>query len=159
MSLHPRRIPPPGASKKRKEREPFYNPAPTPNNRITTSPKPSPNSFFKLPDLPLAIAEANGQKSHHDPPTSDNRILAGFMAHEFLTRGTILGHRFDPGRADGVAGEPRGKPGEAERNQGKGKGKEEEHPSYGDVAGMLRKDGVHIPGVFNPSHLLTWLRQ
>ncbi|KAI4311328.1 hypothetical protein MLD38_036233 [Melastoma candidum] len=189
MSFHARRILPPGLSKKRKEGEAFYNPGPLPIKRSTTSPSPSPSPRASHPFVeptppsyvPPAAAQAKGRKPP-DSPAIDNRILAGYMAHEFLTRGTILGQRFDPARAEAVAvsgAEPRKRPGVAERSEsprkGKGKEKEEEeddkaktttqqqrkkkHPSYADVASMLKVEGAHIPGVVNPSQLVKWLHR
>ncbi|KAI4369713.1 hypothetical protein MLD38_018127 [Melastoma candidum] len=37
--------------------------------------------------------------------------------------------------------------------------KRKEHPSYADVASMLKAEGAHIPGVVNPSQLVKWLHQ
>ncbi|CAN1760250.1 hypothetical protein LINPERHAP1_LOCUS7461 [Linum perenne] len=66
---------PPSESRKRKEREPypaFY------------SPKPSISSHTP------------------PPPQTSNVLLAGYLAYEFLSRGTILGEKFSPERAESV---------------------------------------------------------
>ncbi|KAI6694104.1 hypothetical protein NL676_021814 [Syzygium grande] len=36
---------------------------------------------------------------------------------------------------------------------------EEEHASYADVAGILKSDGAHIPGIVNPTQLARWIHQ
>ncbi|KAL5996998.1 hypothetical protein ACLOJK_007924 [Asimina triloba] len=69
-------------------------------------------------------------------PDLDNRLLAGYLAHEFLTKGTILGRPWDPAERS----EPSDKPG-----------------SYAEVAHLLKTDEAHIPGIVNPSQLTSWL--
>ncbi|KAI4303972.1 hypothetical protein MLD38_039547 [Melastoma candidum] len=71
-------------------------------------------------------------------PSSDNKILAGYLAYEFLRKGSILGERF----------------GSAVKQQEE----EEERRSLKEVASILKVDGVHIPGIFNPSQLSRWIR-
>ncbi|KAI4342657.1 hypothetical protein MLD38_027253 [Melastoma candidum] len=73
-------------------------------------------------------------------PSSDNKILAGYLAYEFLRKGTILGERFGS---------------VAHHHQ---KEEEEERRSLEEVASILKVDGVHIPGIFNPSQLARWIR-
>ncbi|CAN1760251.1 hypothetical protein LINPERHAP1_LOCUS7461 [Linum perenne] len=74
---------PPSESRKRKEREPypaFY------------SPKPS-----------ISSARPHHQLHHTPPPPqTSNVLLAGYLAYEFLSRGTILGEKFSPERAESV---------------------------------------------------------
>ncbi|KAK7858937.1 hypothetical protein CFP56_009642 [Quercus suber] len=70
MSYHSRRILTPGASRKRKERGFIF---------FKTAPAPAPVQASKPSEL-----------------KSSNRLLAGYMAYEFLTRGTLLGQKFDP---------------------------------------------------------------
>ncbi|KAK9665771.1 hypothetical protein RND81_14G135000 [Saponaria officinalis] len=85
-----------------------------------------------------------------------NRILAGYMAQEYLTKGTLFGQKFDPARAEAVpvsAAEPKRKPGLAEPvglkpNRG-----------YAEVAQILMGcDGAHIPGIVNPTQLARWIQ-
>ncbi|XP_039067669.1 uncharacterized protein LOC120213664 [Hibiscus syriacus] len=80
MSHHQRRISTPGISRKRKEREPFYS--------------------FK-PSIPVQSSVYSGPKLPSSPDCS-NQLLAGYMAHEFLTKGTLLGQQFDPARSEAV---------------------------------------------------------
>uniref|UniRef100_A0A803LMM9 Embryo sac development arrest 6 n=2 Tax=Chenopodium quinoa TaxID=63459 RepID=A0A803LMM9_CHEQI len=89
-------------------------------------------------------------------PGSSNRLLAGYMAHEFLTKGTLFGQKFDPARAEAVpvsAAEPKRKPGQT----GFGSGVKPNR-SYADVAQLLKSDGTHIPGIVNPTQLARWIQ-
>ncbi|XP_062109374.1 uncharacterized protein LOC133819996 [Humulus lupulus] len=146
MNYNSRRMLTPGASRKRKEREAFY------------SFKPS------APPLPVsASAQAAAKKqqqqsvSKPEEPGSSNRLLAGYMAYEFLTNGTLFGQKFDPARAEAVpvgAGEW--------KSQKPGAGKEpslkKEHQSYAEVASILKSDGAHIPEIVNPTQLARWIQ-
>ncbi|PUZ38668.1 hypothetical protein GQ55_9G215000 [Panicum hallii var. hallii] len=67
-----------------------------------------------------------------------NLLLAGLLAHEFLSSGTVLG-------------EPRGPGTEAARVTGGA-------PRYEAVAALVLRGGarVRVPGVVNPSQLAAW---
>ncbi|XVF62821.1 hypothetical protein PTKIN_Ptkin09bG0039300 [Pterospermum kingtungense] len=136
MSHQQRRILTPGISRKRKEREPFYSfkPSIPVQSSVYTSPKPQPS------------------------PNCSNRLLAGYMAHEFLTRGTLFGQKFDPARAEAIPiigsfPEPR-KPVKQETEPNLKK----ESQSYAEVAGILKDEGAHIPGIVNPTQLARWIQ-
>lgn len=138
MSFNTRRILTPGASRKRKERESLFSkkssaaPASAQAAAPTTAPKP-------------------------DEPLSSNRLLAGYMAYEFLSKGTLFGQKYDPDRASAEplasssAESKRSKP-EAEPSVKK------EHQSYAEVASVLKTDGAHIPGIVNPTQLARWIQ-
>lgn len=82
-------------------------------------------------------------------PTS-NRLLAGYLAHEFLTKGTLFGRRWEPGRPEpGKSPEPpvRVEPDPAKPSR-----------AYAEVSQLLKTEGVHIPGVVNPTQLARWLQ-
>ncbi|KAJ0963691.1 hypothetical protein J5N97_028813 [Dioscorea zingiberensis] len=106
---------PHGAHRKRKERDP--------SDSIRAPPPPPP-----LPAAPKP-----------EPPAG-NRLLAGYLAHEFLSKGTLFGNRLDPA-------EPNRKPDRAPQPK-----------AYADVARVLKADGVHVPGVVNPTQLARWLQ-
>ncbi|KAI3442113.1 uncharacterized protein J3R85_001711 [Psidium guajava] len=133
MSYHARTILTPGASRKRKERESFYASAAAQATTPVTATKPTARP---------AQAQAAAKEGPAEPAMSDNRLLAGYMAHEFLTRGTLLG-----ARPEAALDEP------PEQPEGKPSG------SYGEVASILKSDGVHVPGVFNPTQLARWIHQ
>ncbi|CAA6655313.1 unnamed protein product [Spirodela intermedia] len=85
------------------------------------------------------------QKSPAAAGGGGNRLLAGYLAHEFLTLGTLFGQRWDPPaavkppapplRAVGKSGAPRPRRGV---------------PFEGG--------GAHIPGIVNPTQLARWLQ-
>ncbi|XP_059632326.1 actin cytoskeleton-regulatory complex protein pan1-like [Cornus florida] len=152
MSHHPRRILSPGASRKRKEREAFYSlkpPAPPP---------PPPRPAVKPP----AVAATMSSKSAE--PVLSNRLLAGYMAHEFLTKGTLFGQKWDPVRAEAVpvssssAELKRTKPSQSSEAEPSGKMKQQQQQSYAEVASLLMRDGAHIPGIVNPTQLARWIQ-
>lgn len=148
MSYNSRRILPPGASRKRKEREAFYSFKPS------THPLPP-------PPPPSASAQAAAKKpavSKAEEPASSNRLLAGYMAYEFLTKGTLFGQKFDPARAEAV---PVGGSSAAESKRPKPETEpslKKEHQSYAEVASILKTDGAHIPGIVNPTQLARWIQ-
>ncbi|KAG2548517.1 uncharacterized protein LOC120650808 [Panicum virgatum] len=66
-----------------------------------------------------------------------NLLLAGLLAHEFLSSGTVLGER-------------RGPPGpEAARATGGA-------ARYEAVAALVLRGGARVPGVVNPAQLAAW---
>ncbi|KAF8401953.1 hypothetical protein HHK36_012904 [Tetracentron sinense] len=136
MSNHPRRVLTPWASRKRKEREGFDTPKPS---TPTTSPK---------------AAE----------PFSSNGLLAGYLAHEFLSQGTLFGQKWDPARAEAVplsAAEPkRVNLSQREKAEPSTRGTPSlvKNHSYTEVASLLKTNGAHIPGVVNPTQLARWLQ-
>lgn len=79
MSYHSRRVLPPGASRKRKEREAFY---------ASTSLK----TVAPLTPVSRAVT-ATPLKSVEKPPLSSNQMLAGYMAYEFLKKELYLGRK------------------------------------------------------------------
>ncbi|KAI3459532.1 hypothetical protein Pfo_016195 [Paulownia fortunei] len=151
MSYHSRRVLTPGESRKRKEMEAFH---------------PSTSSKPLVP--PTAVSRAVSGKSQattpskgsEQKPLSSNRLLAGYMAYEFLTKGTLLGQKFDPARSEAVPVNSA----ESKRNKHSQPSKEAEPigkskpQSYAEVANLLRSDGVHIPGVVNPTQLARWIQ-
>ncbi|CAN6460351.1 unnamed protein product [Victoria cruziana] len=90
------------------------------------------------------------------PTTPTNHLLACYLAHEFLSRGTLLGRTLD--RRD-----PPTRPASSEP---KNVAETERHPAgaatrarqvYADVSVLLKDDGVHLPGIVNPSQLARWI--
>ncbi|KAF3486137.1 hypothetical protein F2Q69_00055145 [Brassica cretica] len=84
------------------------------------------------------------------PPTAAglNQLLAGYMAHEYLNKGTLFGEQWNPARS------------EARKN----KASHDMEPSdykrrrYVEVADILRADGAFMPGIVNPSQLARSLQ-
>ncbi|XP_021888558.1 uncharacterized protein LOC110807679 [Carica papaya] len=89
---------------------------------------------------------------------SKNRILAGYLAHEFLTRGTLFGETWDPARVQ--VAEPRknmqpSQKAEAEKGD---EARERKRQGYVEVAYVMRADGTHLPGIVNPAQLARFLQ-
>ncbi|GJN02369.1 hypothetical protein PR202_ga19712 [Eleusine coracana subsp. coracana] len=80
---------------------------------------------------------------------NNNKLLAGQLAHEFLTRGTLLGRRIEPSR-----GGPAPPPAKAPDSQADPDAKRR----YTEVSWLLMTSGAHIPGVVNPTQLARWLQ-
>ncbi|KAE8667992.1 putative peroxisomal membrane protein 2, pxmp2 [Hibiscus syriacus] len=138
MSHHQRSISTPGVSRKRKEREPFYSfkPSTPVQSSVHTSPK------------------------HPSSPNCSNQLLAGYMAHEFLIKGTLLGQQFDPARSESVpvAIASMCGPRKPVQQETEPKDFNKESQSYADVARILKEDGTHITGILNPTQLARWIK-
>lgn len=86
-------------------------------------------------------------------PAASNWVLAGYMAHEFLTCGTMLGRKLYPGWAEvGPLDTP------SPQQQHREVKKKKTDQSYSDVSSVFKTDGIHIPGVVNPTQLAKWIQ-
>ncbi|KAG6507064.1 uncharacterized protein LOC121982962 [Zingiber officinale] len=83
---------------------------------------------------------------------SDNRLLAGLLAHEFLTRGSLFGSRWDLTRSA---------PPEPDRKEKKDIGLLPPPPPvrYAEASHLVMRGGAHVAGVVNPTQLGRWLQQ
>ncbi|XP_050365098.1 uncharacterized protein LOC126783636 [Argentina anserina] len=144
MRLPPRRISTTIASSnnhanKRKERESSLDAPHNPAKTLKLS--PGPPAYQADP----VSAVASGQ------------LLAGYLAHEFLTKGTLLGQLWDPTARSAdepppVAKSPdRREEGEAERQY-------EKLERYVEVADLLKTDGAQLAGIVNPTQLARFLQ-
>ncbi|KAJ7972618.1 putative Embryo sac development arrest 6 [Quillaja saponaria] len=166
MRLPPRRVltattPSSNPTNKRKERENGFDGA-----------KPSTPSTAKVikPGTPKLGSEPSSSKRIES--ASSNQLLAGYLAHEFLTKGNLLGQTWDPDR-----GEParnvstkdwrrNGKQSEKWKAEPKRKVVEpepeleenEKNQKYAEVASLLKTNGAHLPGIFNPTQLGRFLQ-
>lgn len=75
-------------------------------------------------------------------PPSSNRLLAGYLAHEFLTKGTLLGQKFEFDLTRSGVAEPK-----------------REQDNYKEVANLLRTKGTHVKGIVNPTQLFNWINK
>ncbi|XP_074586346.1 uncharacterized protein LOC141842030 [Curcuma longa] len=101
------------------------------------------------PDEAQSAAEAKRARAGVEAAArgKDNRLLAGFLAHEFLSAGTLLGRRWDPSSGAVEQGVP---PPAAAATLA---------DTYTQVSYLLLKaKGPHIPGVLNPTQLAGWLQ-
>ncbi|KAL2470524.1 hypothetical protein Adt_38660 [Abeliophyllum distichum] len=101
-----------------------------------------------------------------DHPTSNNTLLAGYLAHEFLKKGTLFGQPWDPARAEAFpqsAASINQKPSPSQimgsEPQGKAEKEDENDQRYVEVSHLLKSDGAHISGVFNPTQLARFIQQ
>ncbi|XP_039020326.1 uncharacterized protein LOC120152102 [Hibiscus syriacus] len=100
-------------------------------------------------------------------PVLPNQLLAGYLAHEFLTRGTLLGQPWDSTRPLQTAAESRrAVGGKTEPTERSATGDAEPEPKpreenkrqrYVEVASLLKTDGTYVPGIVNPSQLFRFL--
>ncbi|KAK3028119.1 hypothetical protein RJ639_038980 [Escallonia herrerae] len=143
----PRRILTPGALNKRKEREGL------------DAVKPSTSTKLAKPTLPRADTPKPWSPKPTEPAQS-NRLLAGYLAHEFLTKGTLFGQPWDPAREEAVP--VSAAPAEPRRNGARGKAEQQPKPQecsrYAEVADLLKGGGAHLPGIVNPSQLARYLQ-
>ncbi|WOL06156.1 hypothetical protein Cni_G14888 [Canna indica] len=119
-----------GPSRKRKDRE-LFDP-----------PRAAKKEVKAEPTTPLA-------ESARPAPAKDinNRLLAGFLAHEFLTRGTLFGKRWEAGRSGPAKG-----PVDPNRAEPEGPA------SYAEASYLLMRGGAHVANVVNPTQLARWLQ-
>ncbi|CAN6238679.1 unnamed protein product [Urochloa humidicola] len=87
---------------------------------------------------PHAVAAAGGGGG-------GNKLLAGYLAHEFLRCGTLLGER-------------RLEPPARKEKEPAAAAAPEPSRRYAEVSRLLMAGGARIPGVVNPSQLGRWLR-
>ncbi|KAK7345744.1 hypothetical protein VNO77_16355 [Canavalia gladiata] len=157
MRLPPRRVlTPSGTTNKRKERDdPFDRPKPIP---ATTTKLPKPDKPIPRPSPEPMTGTTSNSKALESKPS--NHLLAGYLAHEYLTKGTLLGQPWGPHRAgksmeDGGGGG--GEEGEAAEAAPPCRKTEEERERYAEMAGLLKGGGTHLPGVVNPTQLARFL--
>ncbi|KAL6571399.1 hypothetical protein OROHE_003042 [Orobanche hederae] len=154
MSYNPRRILTPGASRKRKEMEALQS---------STSSKPflPPTSVTRSVSF-TSQGTTSSSKGAEQQPTLSNRLLAGYMAYEFLTKGTLFGQSFDPARAEAFpvneAEAKRIKLSQPSKEAEPSEKSKPKPPGYSEVASLLKTDGVHLSGIVNPTQLSRWIQ-
>ncbi|XP_045826486.1 uncharacterized protein LOC123918468 [Trifolium pratense] len=163
MRLPPRRVLTSSNSttsnNKRKERDdPFERPKPI----------HGPNSKLLKPDKP--ISKLSGSEPVQSATTTtttttttpSNQLLAGYLAHEFLTKGTLFGQPWIPSRGkeeeedeDDVGGGAEGEATEAPPSRRPETKIDKER--YVEVTALLKGGGTHLPGIVNPTQLARFL--
>ncbi|CAK9149985.1 unnamed protein product [Ilex paraguariensis] len=143
---HARRFLTPGLSNERKDRDGL--------NAL----KPSTTSKLAKPSVHRAAAPFTPKSSK---PVTSNQLLAGYLAHEFLTKGTLFGEPWDLERAEVVdlssaSREKCNQKGKAEPTL-KPNEQVEKYRRYAEVADLLKTDGAHMPGIVNPTQLAHFL--
>ncbi|XAR48947.1 hypothetical protein NMG60_11031942 [Bertholletia excelsa] len=112
---------------------------------------------------PLCAATPSARSKPAEPLSRD-RLLAGYMAHEFLAKGTLFGQPLDSARPNGSAEPRKSMPAQNRSLEAEPGGKvkqQHEHlhgRSYAEVAILLKEDGAHVPGILNPTQLARWIK-
>ena len=101
-----------------------------------------PSELGFRPSAAATVVKPPSWRTTQPAVSSSNRLLAGYMAYEFITRGTLLGQ-------DWCSAEPVK---EREREAGA------VQDSYAEVASILKTEGAHIPGIVNPTQLARWIQ-
>ncbi|PKU65000.1 uncharacterized protein LOC110115570 [Dendrobium catenatum] len=108
-------------------------------------------------DLTAAVTAAKVEPPAGSSSSAGNQLLAGYLAHEFLTKGTLFGKQWPPERPEPTGGSATSaQPGPVEEDRARSTGTAK---AYDEVAYLLKMDGVHIPGVVNPTQLGRWLQK
>ncbi|KAJ8899309.1 hypothetical protein K2173_018283 [Erythroxylum novogranatense] len=130
MRLPPRRV---VTSNKRKEREGF-----DPLKPFTQQQEQQPAKSSKL------------TASSEPEPVLSNQLLAGYLAHEYLTRGTLYGQPLEQTSAQA---DPTKKIKPRQNVEA-----ELSHQRYVEVSSLLKTDGAHLAGIVNPTQLACILQ-
>jgi hypothetical protein len=147
---------------KRKERE-YYPPYPSASSSeqavlLQRPPQPfaRPDPRFGRPDRAAAVRLGAKPPLPHPGVAGlqvgggggggGNKLLAGYLAHEFLRCGTLLGER----RLEPSAWK--------EKEPALAAPAPEPSRRYAEVSRLLMAGGARIPGIVNPSKLGRWLR-
>ncbi|GJX16270.1 hypothetical protein Tco_1356553 [Tanacetum coccineum] len=105
-----------------------------------------PYGILKRKDRDPPITNTN-KKMRMMMTSSSSKLLAGYMAYEFLTKGSVLGH-----------------------NKLDNKTEEKVNESYSEITSLImnnngdnsssnsNNDGVCIPGVVNPTQVAKWIK-
>ncbi|MED6173417.1 hypothetical protein PIB30_059091 [Stylosanthes scabra] len=99
-----------------------------------------------------------------DEPRNSNRLLAGYLAHEFLTRGTLFGQKYEAESSERSAVmDPKKSQAkqvvqaEEPSRDGVSRKLQKEKENYGEVASIMKSNGTHIKGIVNPTQLSRWI--
>ncbi|XP_065876801.1 uncharacterized protein [Euphorbia lathyris] len=154
MRLPPRRV---LTSNKRKECEGYDSLKPSsPTLPASSSLLPTTTTKTKLAK-PVAPPQAKKIRSEPEPASS-NQLLAGYLAHEYINKGTLFGQPWDPTKPQAAESNKRIKVSQSQKSR-------ETEPSkvnyerYVEVSNLLmREEGAHVAGVYNPSQLARFLQ-
>ena len=91
------------------------------------------------------LTEEQRLQNEKSPAGEGNILLAGYLAHEFLTDGTLFGRRWGLTEV---------------KQHAEGNAKKENPPrGYVEVARLIEMDVAHIAGIVNPTQLALWLQK
>ena len=170
MRLPPRRLLTPNATTKAKAKAAptAIAAATTNNNKRKEREKEGINATItKIPKPAKATTTARvGGIGFAELVFSSNKILAGYLAHEFLTRGTLFGQQWDPtsstahqNEAVSVSSKKAEKEKKKPSGEAKGQVEEDQQQRYVELANLLKTGGAHLPGIVNPTQLTHFLHK
>ena len=170
MRLPPRRLLTPNATTKAKAKAAptAIAAATTNNNKRKEREKEGINATItKIPKPAKATTAARaGGIGSAELVFSSNKILAGYLAHEFLTRGTLVGQQWDPtsstaNQNEAVSVSSKKAEKEKKKPSGKAEGQveEDQQQRYVELANLLKTGGAHFPGIVNPTQLTHFLHK
>lgn len=145
-----------GALGKRKDRD-YFSPPPSSSSeqkkqKALFPPPPQPPRKPELRNKPLQLSRF-ANKPPPPPQGGNSKLLAGYLAHEFLRFGTLLGERPPaPSRKESAAARPAPAPAPVPAPA------PEPARRYAEASTLLMAGGSRIPGVVNPTQLGRWLR-
>ncbi|KAI3697140.1 hypothetical protein L6452_29925 [Arctium lappa] len=156
----------PSASRlKRKDRESIFpakrSPLAPPPPLAPAPPPPHPQKFGRATvTSSTGITASKGMEV-----TSSNKLLAGYMAYEFLTKGTVLGQKFEScvkNQNQNLYQNQKQKQSGIEAGETE-KWRKEKESSYKEITSlmMMKSDhggGIHVPGIVNPTQLDRWIQ-
>uniref|UniRef100_A0A6N2KFG2 Uncharacterized protein n=1 Tax=Salix viminalis TaxID=40686 RepID=A0A6N2KFG2_SALVM len=138
MRLPPRRVLTPT---KRKERE-------GPDTL-----KPSTPAKLTKPAPPQASSDRGLDSA------SSNQLLAGYLAHEYLTKGTLFGQPWEPARADVVPVPDADSAGVVKpTRKAEPEPNKDNYERYVEVSRLLKIGGPNLPDIINPTQLARFLQ-
>ncbi|KAL9996948.1 hypothetical protein Hdeb2414_s0007g00254981 [Helianthus debilis subsp. tardiflorus] len=112
------------------------------NNRDSPHRRVHPPLPPASPRAVVAAASTTVKSKGMEMTSSSNKLLAGYMAHEFRTKGTVLGKKLEGDRAE----------------KGAVVVEKERYKEITSLLMMRNDGGVHIPGVVNPAQLARWIQ-
>jgi hypothetical protein len=110
----------------------------TPNTKLFMSDKHIVGPKSTHGDSKPKMCNDNNNKCSN--PSLNNTLFAGYLAHEFLTKGTMLGRQMSPMSSSNK--EPQ----------------QQKYNRYVEVAHLLKSDDTHFRDIVNPTQLGRELR-
>ncbi|KAL1367655.1 hypothetical protein HN51_021778 [Arachis hypogaea] len=175
MRLPPRRVLTPSGPKRKEREDPFERPKPittTTSSKLLKPDRPTPRPVLEpiTTTTPTAATTSPSTSSPSsvkgfESTTPSNQLLAGCLAHEYLTKGTLLGQPWAqvwPESPIVAEKEDCSEKGGAATTTATTASKvcretEEQRERYAKVASLFKCDGVHLSGVVNPAQLARYL--
>ncbi|KAJ6403598.1 hypothetical protein OIU84_011920 [Salix udensis] len=90
---------------------------------------------------------------------SSNQLLAGYLAHEYLTKGTLFGQPWEPARAEVVPVSDVDSAGVVKpTRKAEPEPNKDNYERYVEVSRLLKIGGPNLPDIINPTQLARFLQ-